>query len=140
MRMKSCDHAKCSDQSCWRGWKSGAGRPVSGSTASVDTYLPLLHRWHDSARFEWLSEPPRELGMICSTENESAENLSGVWQYSQRYRARLATALRSSAEMAMSNHRWRRDAQLVEQSGQRCTAQTGQFRQMLHPTGVQVLD
>ena len=86
------------------------------------------------------SEPLRDRGTMCSTENESAEYLSWLRQYSQQYAARSATASRSSAELAILDYGRRDDPQLIEQFRQGRISQAGELGQSFHSTSVEILN
>ena len=66
MTMKSSLQAKCRDQRCRRGLKSGTTRPVCGSGASIFVYLCALHQGHAQARLSKVVSPPASRGRICT--------------------------------------------------------------------------
>jgi hypothetical protein len=46
--------------------------------------LKILHPIHANAKFSKSSDPFRDLGTMCSTENNSDEKFEGLLQYSQQ--------------------------------------------------------
>ena len=87
----SSHQAKCRNHLCRRGLNSFTSFALMGSRAVVCVPLKPLHMRQASPRFVSSSVPPAVLGMIWSISSLPKTYFCGLWQYSQRCRARLRT-------------------------------------------------